>query len=78
MPNDSKHTETSFSRISTDLLCLRVAQMPISPGLVIFVVTTTTDDRQTKPIALPLAHAHGVKTCCIADLKAVRLQDMAH
>ena len=33
--------------------------MPISPDLAIFVVTTT-DDRQTKPIALPFAHARGV------------------
>ena len=59
MPKDLKHTEASFSPISTNLLCLRVAQIPISPDLVIFVVTT--DDRQTKPIALPLVHAHGVK-----------------
>jgi hypothetical protein len=30
--------------------------MPKSPDLAIFVLT----DRRTEPIALPLAHAHGV------------------
>ena len=61
VPNDSKHTEGNFSPISTDLLCLRVAQIPISPDLVIFVVTT--DDRQMtdKTNCFTLAHAHGVK-----------------
>ena len=34
--------------------------MPIPPDLAIFVVMTMTDNRQTKPIALPLAHARGV------------------
>ena len=65
LPNDLKHTEASFSAIFTDTLHLRVAQMPRSPDLAIFVLTTddrqTTDDRrQTKPITLPLAHARGV------------------
>ena len=66
LPNDSKHNEASFSTISTDKLYLRVAQMPRSPDLAIFVLTTQTDDRQTtdrrqtKPITLPLAHARGV------------------
>ena len=37
--------------------------MPVSPDLAIFVVTTpTTDDTQTKPIALPLVHVRGVIT----------------
>ena len=41
--------------------------MPISPDLAIVVLTTTTtddrsEDRWTKPIALPLTHAHGVTT----------------
>ena len=59
MPKESKHTEASFSPISTDSLCLRVAQIPRSRDVAIFV--PTTDDRwQTKPIALPLAHARGV------------------
>ena len=35
----------SFSTIPTDSLCLRVTQMPRSPDLAIFVLTT--DDRQT-------------------------------
>ena len=35
--------------------------MPKTRDLAIFVTTTTTTtDRQTKPIALPLAHARGV------------------
>ena len=60
VPKDSKHTEATFLSISTDLLCLRVAQMPRCPDLAIFVVTT--DDRQqTKPIAFFLVHARGVK-----------------
>ena len=35
-----------------------------TPDLVIFVTTTAmmTDDRQTKPISLPLAHACGIIT----------------
>ena len=36
-------------------------QMPRTQDLAIFVMMTATGDRQTKPIALPLAHAHGVK-----------------
>ena len=37
--------------------------MPRSPDLAIFMLTTDNDrqqQRQTKPIALPLAHARGV------------------
>ncbi len=50
LPNGSKHNETSFTTISTDLLHLRIAQTPRSQDLVIFVLTT---DRLTdKPIAL--------------------------
>jgi hypothetical protein len=52
LPNNSRHNEAGISTISTDSLRLRVAQMPRSPDLAIFVLTT---DRQTpKPIALPL------------------------
>ena len=38
--------------------------MPTSPDLAIFVLTTDNDrqQRQTKPITLPLAHARGVTT----------------
>ena len=42
--------------------------MPISPNLTIFVVTTT--DRQTKLIALPLAHA------CRVTIKCTGVQDI--
>jgi hypothetical protein len=57
LPNDSKHNEAGFSTILIDLLCLRVAQVPRSRDLAIFVLTTNRQqtDRQTdKPIALPL------------------------
>ena len=40
LPNDSKHNETNFSMISTDMLYLRVAQTPTSPDLAIFVLMT--------------------------------------
>ena len=63
VPKELKHTEASFSPISTDSCCLRVAQIPISQDMAIFMVTTTdrqTDRRQTKPITLPFAHARGV------------------
>jgi hypothetical protein len=53
LPNDSKHNEAGFSTISTDSLCLRVAQMPRSRDLAIFVLTT---DRQTDCFT-PAAHA---------------------
>ena len=33
LPNDLKHNEASFLTVLTDLLCLRVAQMPRSPDL---------------------------------------------
>ena len=62
-PKESKYTDASFSPIQLmDSFCLRVDQMPRSRDVAVFVVTTTTmtDDRQTKLIALPLAHAHGV------------------
>ena len=42
-------------------ICLQVAQMPRSRDVAIFMVMIT-DDRQTKPIALPLAHARGITT----------------
>ena len=45
----SKHTQAIFSLISTDWLCLQVAQMSRCRDLAIFVVTTTIDtDRQTE------------------------------
>ena len=40
MINNSKHIQASFSLIQTDWIRLRVAQMPRSQDLVIFVVTT--------------------------------------
>ena len=48
LPNDSKHTEANFSVIFTDTLTLhlRVAQMPRSPDLEIFVLTI--DDSQNQ------------------------------
>ena len=54
LPNDSKHNEASFSTISTDILYLRVAQMPRSPDSAIFVLTTDTTDHFT-----PCACARG-------------------
>ena len=60
LPNDSKHTEANFSAIFTDTLYLQVTQMPRSPDLAIFVLTTDHRQLQTKPITLPLAHACGV------------------
>jgi hypothetical protein len=50
---DLKQTEASFSQNSIDSLSLRVAQVPTSREVAIFVLTT-------QPIALPLAHARGV------------------
>jgi hypothetical protein len=44
LPNELKHNGAGFSTTSIDLLCLRVAQMPRSRHLAIFVLTT---DRQT-------------------------------
>ena len=46
---------------STNSLCLWVAWMPRSQDLAIFATTTTDDNRrQTKLIALPLAHVRGI------------------
>ena len=45
---DSKHTEVSFSATLTDTLYLRVTQMPRSPDLAIFVLTTDNDDGQNR------------------------------
>jgi hypothetical protein len=54
LPNDLKHNEAGFSTISTDSLCLRIAQVPRSRDLAIFM--RTTDRQQTdKLIALPPA-----------------------
>ena len=57
---ESKHTEASFSAISTDSLCfiIRVAQMPISRDLAVFV--PTDDNRQTDCFT-PCACARGNK-----------------
>ena len=52
--SNSKHTENSFSLISTDSVCLQHAQMPKIRDLVIFVPTTT--NRQTDYFT-PCAHA---------------------
>ena len=41
----SKPNETSFLIILIDLLCLRVAQMPRSPDLAIFVLVNSETDR---------------------------------
>ena len=54
LPNDSKHNEARFSTISTDKLYLRVAQIPRSPDLAIFVLTTDKTDYLT-----PCACARG-------------------
>ena len=61
----------SFSPISMDSLCLQATQMPRSWDVVIFMPTTTDDRqrRQTKPIALPLAHARGVITFVYGTFK---------
>jgi hypothetical protein len=53
LPNDSKHNEAGFWTISTDSLCLRVAKMPRSRDLAMFVLTT---DRQTDCFT-PAVHA---------------------
>jgi hypothetical protein len=56
LPNDSKHNEAGFSTISTDSLCLRVAKVPRSRDLAIFVLTT--DDRQTNCFTPCCTSAH--------------------
>ena len=55
MPKDSKHIQASLSLISTDWLRLRVAQVPRSRDLAIFVVTTDGQTDYFTP-----AHAGGV------------------
>jgi hypothetical protein len=45
LPSNSKYNWAGFWKISTDSLCLQVAQMPRSRDLAILVLTT--DDRQT-------------------------------
>jgi hypothetical protein len=42
---DLKHNGVSFVKVLTDMLCLRVAQMPKSQDLVIFVLTNRQTDR---------------------------------
>ena len=46
LANDSKHNETSFSMISTDMLYIQVAQTPRSPDLAIFVLMMTDSERK--------------------------------
>ena len=48
LPNDSKHTEASFSAILTDMLYLRVAQVPRSPDLAIFMLTDNAADMRAE------------------------------
>ena len=86
LPIYLRHSEASFSPISIVSLHLRVAQMPRSSDLAIFVRTTgrQTDRRQTKPIALPLAHARGVIKAtiimqlqhCITHTKVLHLKQL--
>ncbi|MCG8622123.1 MAG: hypothetical protein MJE68_09040, partial [Proteobacteria bacterium] len=60
LSKDSKNSEANFSAIFTDTLHLRVAQIPRSPDVAIFVLTTDmTDDRQNRS-HYPLAHARGI------------------
>jgi hypothetical protein len=54
LPNNSKHNEADFLMISIDLLCLRIAHMPRSPDLAIFLLTTDNSRQTHKPTALPL------------------------
>ena len=59
LPNDSKHTEASFSAILMDTLYLRVVQMPRSSDLAIFVLTTDNDG-QNRLYHPSIAYARGV------------------
>ena len=52
MSLDLKHTEANSSPNWTDSRCLRVAQVPKSRDMAIFVFTTTTTTT-TRPITLP-------------------------
>ena len=69
MPKKSKHTEAEFSPISTDLSCLRVAQIPKSPKVAIFVPTTTTDVRLLYPLRMRAGYsrAHAVGEGAVVD-----------
>ena len=66
MTNDSKHIQAlpSVSLIMTDWICLRVAQMPRSQDLAIFVVTTDEqmDRRTDRPNTYPCACTRGNDT----------------
>ena len=53
------HRNQFFANIYQFVVITAHTQMPRTQDLAIFVMTT--DDRQTKPIALPLADARGVK-----------------
>jgi hypothetical protein len=59
LPNDSKHNEAGFSTILIDSLYLRVAQMPRSRDLAIFVLMTDAGQTDTQTNCFtPAAHAH--------------------
>ena len=62
VPNDFKHTEASFLPNSMDSLYLRVARMPRSRDLVIFVPPPTMTD----------------KTNCFTPCACARGNDVSH
>ena len=55
LPNDSKHNGASFSTISTVWSYLRVAQIPRSQDLAIFVLINRQTDGQNR-LLYPLLH----------------------
>ena len=61
MPKESKHTEASFSPIST-IHCAYVLLRCLDLEMWQFCADDRRQRRQTKLIALPLAHAHGITT----------------
>ena len=87
LPNDSKHSEASFSTVSTDKLYSRVAQMSRSPDLAIFVLTTDRQTTDKTDHITPCACARGNNTCTalftvggsggISCLRPVHWQDPA-
>jgi hypothetical protein len=61
-PNDLKHNEAGSLTILTDLLCLRVAQVPTSQDLTIFMLTTDNRQIDTQTDCFtPAAHVHKYK-----------------
>ena len=79
MPKDSKHTKAGFSPILTNLLCLRVTQMPISPDLAI--LGGDDDDRQTDghdcftPCTCARGKKHTNLILCFSDSASLFLAD---